>query len=274
MTLRVPTPAHAALQAIRACLHDGQLVKPRGIECLELLNATIVVDRPWQIPFELPGRGMRAFIGAVEALQLVGQTHDPELVSAGSPPMAKYKDHGVFHGGYGQRVYGRLGPIVELLKKDPESRQAVLSIYDATRDLGFETKDVPCTLTIQFFVREGRLCARTSMRSNDVWLGMPYDLIQFCALQGAVAAGLGLPMGWYAHTVGSMHLYKSDAEKAEQVAAHGRGDTEQSYRPLWTGNTIADISRTARLILAGSSVDGFRATLFEAWLNKSIEAVR
>lgn len=263
MHLDVLNPARAVEQAILACLHDGDLVSPRGVDTLEITNATFVIAEPWQVPFELEGRGLRPFIGAVEALQLVGQTSAPELTGVGSPPMSKYTDHGTFHGAYGQRVYGRLGPLVDLLKADPETRGAVLSIYDANRDLAADVKDVPCTLSLQFLIRGGRLCARTSMRSNDVFLGLPYDLVQFAALQGAVAMALDQPMGWYSHTVGSLHLYRRDVDKAETLRAPRSQST--LYQPLWGDGSIGGISRFCRQILLGAIV-AKNVTPFETFL--------
>lgn len=278
LNLTVATPERAVEQAILACLHDGSLVNPRGVLCKEVTNASILIEQPWQVPYDLHGRGMRPFIGAVEALQLVGQTTAPEAVALGSQAMSKFTEHGVYHGAYGVRVYGRLGRIVELLKKDESSRQAVLSIYDSKQDLGIETKDVPCTLSIQFMVRPWRahdaaVCMRVSMRSNDVWLGMPYDLIQFAALQGAIAAGLGLPMGWYAHSVGSLHLYRHDVEKAETVKAGDPDPTRTTAPFLWGDGSIEGVSRTARRILAGRW-SPVAPTPFELWLNDSLEVIR
>ena len=172
------------------------------------------------------------------------------------------------------RVYGQLEKVVNLLKRDPDSRQAILTIYNSVQDLDFEAKDIPCTLTIQFFIRNQELCMRVSMRSNDVWLGLPYDLVQFAALQGAIAKALDLPMGWYSHTVGSMHLYHRDIEKAEQLRAIDDGIWD--YEPLWSKHSIDDISLTARAILYGWQANLYLPglTTFEHWLESAVFQAR
>ena len=39
-----------------------------------------------------------------------------------------------------------------------------------------ESKDFPCTLGMQFFVRNNHLCSAVSSRSTDIYTGLPYDM--------------------------------------------------------------------------------------------------
>jgi len=69
---------------------------------------------------------------------------------------------GTIHGAYGPRLFGMRGGIdqikgvTELLKRKPSSRQAVIQLFNA-EDLLKPYKDIPCTCTLQFFVRKGAL---------------------------------------------------------------------------------------------------------------------
>lgn len=274
MHINLDTPSEVVEVAIGNCIKYGLPSTPRGQATLEMNNVTFEIQRPWLMPYELKHRDLKPFIGAVEALQLVGMTTAPELVVSGSKVFNNFTDGGIFHGAYGQRIYGRLKPLVDLLKADPDSRQAVLTIFDSRQDLGASVRDVPCTLSLQFFVRNKKLCMRTTMRSNDVWLGLPYDLVQFTALQGAVAKALDLEMGWYTHSVGSLHLYARDLEQAEKVQAVYDQDWE--YEPLWSRDTIDDISGTARAILFGWQANMYLPNLtpFETWLQDAVESAR
>jgi len=274
MYLELDTPSEVVESAIGMCLVHGDKISPRGQDTQELTNVTFKVNRPWLMPYEVKYRELKPFIGAVEALQLVGTTVAPELVVSGSSVFANYLDGGVFHGAYGQRIYGRLEALVDLLKSDPDTRQAILTIFDSKQDLGAQVKDIPCTLSLQFLIRNGSLCMRTTMRSNDVWLGLPYDLVQFAAMQGAIAKALDLPMGWYSHSVGSLHLYHRDIEKAEQLRAIDDGTWD--YEPLWSKNTIEEISLTARAILYGWQANLYLPglTTFEHWLESAVYQAR
>lgn len=272
MYQRLETPSEALCFAIEYVLAAGEVSEPRGMKTVEVNNATFVIEKPWLIPFEVQGREFRHFIGAVEALQLVGQTVAPEIVTNGSRAFQRFTDSGIFHGAYGQRIYGRLQALIDLLKRDPDTRQAVLTIYSSERDLNVNAKDIPCTLSLQFFVRDHALCMRTNMRSNDLWLGLPYDLIQFGALQAAVAKALGRPMGWYSHSVGSLHIYDQDIEAASQLRPLDDGIWD--YEALWSGNTIEEISSKARSILYGVPNGDHRPmTVFELWLERQIRGV-
>lgn len=274
MELNVLTPAEAVYWTTRCVMQQGKPISPRGQATSEVRDFTVKIQAPHLIPFSLPGRGLRPFIGAVEALQLVGQVHNPEAVTTGSKAMGKYTDDGLFHGSYGQRVYRQLTLAYENLKGDGNSRQAVLSIFDGNKDY-IPSKDTPCTLTIQFMIREGALHMRVSMRSNDVYLGLPYDLFQFSALQMAMADALGCPVGEYTHTVGSMHLYHRDLVKADGLRQPAQPSSDTlHYSPSWgvVGQGIGIISERARRILGGFLPSEWTPPLtdFESYLNQSI----
>lgn len=210
---------------------------------------------------------MVPFIGAVEALQLVGQTSVPDLIQRRAPALHRYTDYGNFDGAYGLRIHGLLPRVVDLLVCDPDTRRAVLPIHsreDLFKNGG--TKDVPCTQAIQFLVRGDRLHMRVTMRSNDAWLGLPYDLIQFQVLGLAVSAALDIPMGTYHHAVGSLHLYDQHTEKAKAASANS---DFTMLRGQWRPGTMEQISRRAREIL-DDRLDYDDATALELWLSRSV----
>lgn len=124
---------------------------------------------------------------------------------------------GRISGAYGPRLVGprdgdQLEVVVELLHRKPSTRQAVLQLFNAT-DLQTGQRDVPCTCTIQFLNRDDRLDAVTYMRSNDAYRGLPHDVFCFTLLQEWVARRLGVELGTYKHTVGSLHVYNYDEEE-------------------------------------------------------------
>ena len=96
------------------------------------------------------------------------------------------------------------------LDNNPNSRRAIIHIKEPS-DL--ESKDVNCTVCLQFFIREGKLYLTTYMRSNDLWMGFPYDVFQFTNMQILMSMELGLELGTYTHIVGSLHLYERDGVK-------------------------------------------------------------
>ena len=88
---------------------------------------------------------------------------------------SEFSDDGTtVYGGYGPRLfnmhskYNQIDTVINLLKEKPTTRRAVIQIYDA-KDLEVKLKDIPCTCTLQFEIREGKLNLFTYMRSNDAF---------------------------------------------------------------------------------------------------------
>ncbi len=99
--------------------------------------------------------------------------------------------------------------VKELLRKDQNSRQAVIHIKNPRTE---PSKDVPCTISLQFFIRDNELHLTTYMRSNDIWMGFPYDVFNFCCFQIQMAMELGVKIGCYTHIAGSLHLYERNSK--------------------------------------------------------------
>lgn len=121
-------------------------------------------------------------------------------------------------GAYGNRwrVHAQLDFILRELRENPMSRRAVMTCWEAGRDIVNimnDTKDACCTLSLQFLLRGGQLHCTTVMRSNDLWQGFPYDVFCFTAVQRLIAYELGVEVGTYTHHVGSIHLYDRDKHK-------------------------------------------------------------
>ncbi len=127
-----------------------------------------------------------------------------------------------------QAVFGKSqwDAVVEQLKADKDTRQAIINIHmPADRHAG--NKDVACTLTLQFFIREDKLFMITNMRSNDIILGYTNDVFQFTMLQEALMLELrdtypDLQLGHYYHNAGSMHIYDRHFEMASKIIADER----------------------------------------------------
>ena len=100
----------------------------------------------------------------------------------------------------------QLNHVVRLLKDDPETRQAAISIYDA-KEWDKYTYDTPCTYAVQFTILHGKLNMSVVMRSNDLWYGFCNDQYQFSSLQMLVAERLNIPIGTYYHFAHNLHLY-------------------------------------------------------------------
>lgn len=121
-----------------------------------------------------------------------------------------------FQGAYGPRIGSQLEMVEQQLRRDPDTRQAIVSLWSET-DREPSWKDRPCTTELQFMVRDGALDVFVFMRANDLWTGTCYDVGQFGQVQAAMAHVLGIPYGTYHHYATSLHIYERDIEKFKAV---------------------------------------------------------
>ena len=106
----------------------------------------------------------------------------------------------------------QLDYVVGLLKDNPRTRQACISIYDGKEHRDYEY-DTPCTYAIQFTIQAQHLNMCVTMRSNDLWYGFCNDQYCFSKLQELVATETGLLTGYYYHFAHNLHLYDNIIEK-------------------------------------------------------------
>ena len=107
----------------------------------------------------------------------------------------------------------QLDNVIAMLKTNPRTRQAAISIYDAKEiNRGYYQYDTPCTYAIQFTILNGILNMCITMRSNDLWYGFCNDQYFFSKLQSLVAHELDIPIGTYYHFAHNLHLYNNIIE--------------------------------------------------------------
>jgi hypothetical protein len=151
----------AWVSELRMTMVTGEKTSPRGYPTRERRWAHFQIDDVLGISLSLEtGRAFRYEIGVLEAMSMLGQFSVPELLSDRVARFADFEDAGVLYGAYGARTHGVLEEVIATLRRDPDSRQAVLTIFDSTRDLGRDRRDIPCTVAVQFLVRNDRDQAR------------------------------------------------------------------------------------------------------------------
>ncbi len=97
-----------------------------------------------------------------------------------------------------------------------ESCRGVMQLFDPMRDTRGH-KDVPCALGYRFYVRDALLQMHTTMRSQDLWRGLCYDIFVATILQELMAGWLDVGVGDYHHHVDSLHLYLDDVPRAARL---------------------------------------------------------
>lgn len=206
---------HMYREVLSEILRCGIKSSPRGMETRELLGSTLTLGDARVNLLHSPARKLNWQFSVAEFLWILLGRNDVQSISYFNKQIGKFSDDGVFmHGAYGPKFVEQLPYVLKCLREDPSSRQAVITIW---RERPGTTKDVPCTVAMQFFIRGERLHAVVTMRSNDAFLGLPYDLFNFTMLQNVVAAYLGITVGSYTHVVGSLHLYEQHFDRAREI---------------------------------------------------------
>lgn len=194
-------------------VRTGSKVTSRDIATREQTGVTLVFPGGTTMLPIGTGRAVNLKLAAIESLQLQSGLARSDLVELVAP---RYND--VFvdpinrdYGAYGPRLAERLSGCFQLLQRDPTTRRAIATIWEP-RDL-LHDGDRPCTLSLQFLLRNDLLELHVTMRSQDVWLGLTYDGFMFTQAQQTLARRLNVGVGQYVHHVGSMHVYEADVDR-------------------------------------------------------------
>ena len=199
---------------------DGNVVTPRKAKTRELLNTCLTAHMSYP-EINLPGRKINDKFRAAEAAWILSGDNKVDTITKYCKRYGEYSDDGIFmNGAYGPPVVDQLPYIIKALKKDHCTRQAVISIW---RPKPGESKDIPCTISLQFLIRNGQLHCIATMRSNDIWLGTPYDIFTFSMICHYIIATepkfrvKGLRPGFLYLNAGSTHIYEQDWKKAKKL---------------------------------------------------------
>lgn len=109
--------------------------------------------------------------------------------------------------------------VQDMLRNNPNSRRIIVSAWNVGDIQGLikGVKSAPpaCHTLFQFFVADGKLSCQLYMRSNDVFLGMPFNIAQYAMLTMMLAQTCNLKLGEYIHTNGDVHIYQNHIEQSK-----------------------------------------------------------
>lgn len=150
-----------------------------------------------------------------ECLWMMAGRRDAKWLMQFNQRMAEFAEaSGDIHGAYGHRWRTHFGfdqilEVCELLKKDPDTRRAVIGMWSPTNDLGVEARDLPCNTHIYFRRRGPYLDMTVCNRSNDlVWGAMGSNVVHFSFLMELIAHEVGLEVGRMHQFTNNLHIYE------------------------------------------------------------------
>lgn len=238
-------------EALRILLHRREPVASRNGLSQEILGYHMVLHSLERTFLTNSRRRLSLEYASAELIWLLSGQQDVSMICKYAPSYSRYADDGKAHGHYGWRwaneptwIAARGGMRFDQFKAalneidDHENtRRAVVTMWNAgdlAHALRADRKDLPCTLSYQFIYREKQLHMICTMRSEDVWVGMPYDIwINTCLLRLA-ASHLNVQPGDYVHQVGSLHLYTQHKAKAMEALTAKISNTAHNWKHVAT----------------------------------------
>lgn len=161
-----------------------------------------------------PERDANPFFHFMEGLWMLDGRSDSAFVSQFNSRMNEYANgDGKFDGAYGDRWryhfgYDQLITVADMLKSCPDTRRAVLTMWNGFCDLGRDSLDLPCN-THAYFLRQGDALNMTvCCRSNDaVWGAYGANAVHMSMLLEVMAAMVGCKVGNYVQFSNNLHIY-------------------------------------------------------------------
>lgn len=243
--------------ALDAIMTNGEPISPSKGDCHELRGVLLEIANPRARLSRSESRG-QAFSCLGEFCWYLSGANELDFIEYYIPKYRHFAESGVLFGAYGPRLLhmrgavNQLETVFRLLQCKPSSRQAVIQLFNA-EDILNHHKDVPCTSSLQFFIRNDHLELLTIMRSNDAYLGLPHDVFCFTMLQEFLARRLCVELGPYRHFVGSLHLYDQNIDDAKRYINEGWQPTTEYMPSMPLGDpsgqlqNLLDVEKEIRL---------------------------
>ena len=179
---------------------------------IEVLDYVITIARPWLRENYVVERKWSSKAAFAEFCWYMTGNRNIDIIAKYIPGWTKFVDNYPTNrlavSNYGAIWKDQIPALIKHLKTEPDTRRGCIQIYDSQQPNKYVCRDMPCTLSLDFNIRDDKLYMTTFMRSNDVVFGFCNDVFAFTMLQELIANELGVEMGSYTHHAVSMHIYE------------------------------------------------------------------
>lgn len=217
---------------------------------IESVGHSFCIKNPRARRIESVSRPVNQSFAIANTLWTLTGSDDLELIEPFNPKGRSFSDDGsTLYSAPGRRIFNstsgnQFAAAAAQLRRDAGSRRAVIQIAFA-EDLFVESRDISCTTSLQYLIRDSKLECLTVMRSQSALMVLPYDLYLFTMLHEALAALLGLEVGDYHQFSGSLHVYEDEVEIMRRVLDedHGNYNPSMSRMPTFSESVRANIGQ-------------------------------
>jgi thymidylate synthase len=104
--------------------------------------------------------------------------------------------------------------VIESIKNNPDSRRHIVNAWNVSdlQDMALP----PCHMFYQFWVGDGKLSCQLYVRSNDLFLGAPFNIAEYALLTHMIAQQCDLDVGELVYTIGDAHIYLNHLDQIEE----------------------------------------------------------
>jgi thymidylate synthase len=176
----------------------------------------------------LPVPGNRQYFPHIAAAEVAWQfmgTKDPKFILRQAPKIWQdFVEDGELKTAYGYRWrmhFGRdqLAMACQQLRDNPTNRQLYISAWDPAIDgLGApnQPKNIPCPVGFSLTRSKDQVHMSLFIRSSDVFVGLPYDIMGYALTLDAIAASCGCIPGIMHVTLAHAHFYEPHAQMIKE----------------------------------------------------------
>ena len=222
--MKFSSATDAYIFLIERVMQEGFVTAPRDIATKELLCEKIILSNPRNRIIGIPERKCSLPLAIGEFAWHLAGSKDGDFIKFYSKKWEEYcsSNNTVTGSSYGHTIKRScptniLENIIELLGNDSNSRRAIIYFGNNKDQFDLNNIDVSCADSVHFLIRDEKLICITTMRSNDLYFGFPYDVFFFTMLQEFVAGKLNIQLGDYIHVANSLHIYEFQHEKASAL---------------------------------------------------------
>jgi len=141
--------------------------------------------------------------------------------------------------------------------------------FNRPKDQWMMNLDQPCTMYIQFVIRNDKLNLYANMRSNDIVYGTPYNIAYFIKLLHRMCNELkkyypNLEVGDYIHHTTSIHYYIRNEDRVKQMLGINTLSYKLKHTTLCIVNSLKIITLfliyvyVIFLLIIGANMMGFK----------------
>jgi thymidylate synthase len=191
-----------------------------GAKCYQKAYFEIMPDDPRLI--FLNHRKINPIFAIIEGVWVLAGSNKLAPLLNELPNFGAYSDDGeTLNGAYGDRLrnyfgFDQINVAIDALKNDYFTRRVVLTLFSPS-DLKINSLDIPCNTEIYLKITNNAVDITVLNRSNDLYLGLPYNVFVFGLLQKYVSLKLNLSIGIQRHFTDSLHIYEKNIDATKLI---------------------------------------------------------